>query len=108
MSIAVRIIDEFLQDIEYGFISYLHLTITLWEVGAREVMMDVEGGAQFFHVQIFKVSSMVYENGGWDTKVTNDMVKDELRDLNSHSYNKYFNPLSKVVYRCDDPFVTFR
>ena len=52
---------------------------------------------------------MVCKNGGWDAKAANDMIEDELRDLNSYSYNKrdYFNPLSKVVYGYDDPFVTF-
>ena len=72
--------------------------------------MDVEGGAQFFHIEIFKISSMVCENGGWDAKATNDMVDDELRDLNSLSYNKrdYFDPLSEIICGCNDPFVTFR
>ena len=52
---------------------------------------------------------MVYENGGWDAKVTNDTVEDELKDLNSHSRNKRdcFNPLSEIIYGYDDPFVTF-
>ena len=48
--IVARIIDNFLKDFEEGFISCLYLTVTLWEVGAREVVMDVEGGAQLFHV----------------------------------------------------------
>ena len=71
--------------------------------------MDVKGGAQFFHVKILKFSSMVCENGGWNPKVENDMVEDELRDLNSHSYNKGygFDPLSKLVSSYNDPFVTF-
>ena len=68
--------------------------------------MDVKEGAQFFHVYIFKISSMVGENGRWDTEVANDMVKDELRDLNS--LRDYFNPLSEIIYACDNPFVTFR
>ena len=42
--IMAEIIDNFLEDFEEGFISCLHLTITLWEVGYREVVMDVEGG----------------------------------------------------------------
>ena len=53
---------------------------------------------------------MVYENAGWNAKAENDMVKDEIRDLNSNGYNKGydFNPLSKVVYGYYDSFVTFR
>ena len=43
--IVVRIIDNFLKDFEEGFISCLSLTITLWEIWAREVVMDAEGGA---------------------------------------------------------------
>ena len=42
--IMVEIIDNFLKDFEEGFISCLYLTITLWEVGAREIMMDEKGG----------------------------------------------------------------
>ena len=53
---------------------------------------------------------MVCKNGGWDTEVIDDMVEDELRDLNSRSYNKRdcFNPLSEVIDGCDDPSMTFR
>ena len=40
-----RIIDNFLEDFEEGFISCLRLTVTLWEIWAREVVMDAEGGA---------------------------------------------------------------
>ena len=42
-------------------------------------------------------------------QVENDMVEDKHRDLNSRGYNKghYFDPLSKVVYGYDDPFVSF-
>ena len=110
MPITAGIINKFLEDFKEGFISCLCLTITLWEIGAGEVVMDVEGGPQFFHVYIFKISSMVYENGGWDAKATNDMVEDELRNLNSLTCNKrdYFNPLSEIIYGCNDPFVTFK
>ena len=52
---------------------------------------------------------MFCENGGWNVEAANDMVEDELRDLNSHSYNKRdcFNLVSKVVYGYCDPFVNF-
>ena len=71
--------------------------------------MDMEGSTQFFHIQIFKVFSMVYKDGSWDVEAKDYMVEDKFRDLNSHSYNKgyYFNPLSKIVYGYDDPFVNF-
>ena len=106
----VEIIDNFLEDFEEGFISCLRLTVTLWEIWAREPVIDAEGGEKFFHVDIFKVPFVIYENGGWDTKVTNDMVEDEFRDLNSLSCNKRdcFNPLSEIICGCNDPFVTFR
>ena len=48
--ITAEIIDNFLEDFKEGFFSFLYLTITLWEVGATEVVTNVEGYAQFFHV----------------------------------------------------------
>ena len=80
-----KIIDNFLQDFEEGFISCLRLTVTLWEIWARKVVMDAEGSTQFFHVDIFKVTSVVGEDGGWDAEMENDVVQDELGDLNSCS-----------------------
>ena len=68
-----------------GFISCLCLAITLWEIWARKLVMDVEGSTQFFHVEIFKVTSMVSEDGRWDAKVANNVIQYELGDLNSCS-----------------------
>ena len=47
--------------------------------------MDAEGSTQFFHVEIFKVTSVVGEDGGWDAEAANNVVQDELGDLNSCS-----------------------
>ena len=85
MPITAGIIDNFLEDFEEGFISCLCLAVTLWEIWARKVVMDVEGSTQFFHVEIFKVTSVVGEDGGWDAEAANNVVQDELGDLNSCS-----------------------
>ena len=109
MPIAVRVIDNFLYDFEEGFVSRLRLTITLWEVWDGKVMMDVEGSTQLFNVQIFKISSMVYEDGSWDVKAVNNVIEDEFGDLKSHGYDKgdYFNPLSKIFCGYYDPLMSF-
>ena len=39
----------------------------------------------FFQVEIYKVTSVVGENGGWDAEAANYVVQDELGDLNSCS-----------------------
>ena len=44
-----------------------------------------EGSIQFFQVEIFKVTFVVDEDGGWDAKAANNVVQDELGDLNSYS-----------------------
>ena len=50
MPIMAEVIDNFLEDSEQGFISCLHLTVTLWEILARKVVMDVKGSAQFLYI----------------------------------------------------------
>ena len=85
MPITTEVIDNFLEDFEEGFISCLYLTITLWEIWARKVVMDAEGSTQFFQVEIFKITSVVGENGGWDAEAANNMIQYELGDLNSCS-----------------------
>ena len=68
------------------------------------MVMDVEGHAQFFHVQILKVASMVCKDGRWDVEVTDNVTKHKFGDLHSNSCDKggYFKPLSKIVSGYDD------
>lgn len=47
--------------------------------------MDAKASAQFLHVEVFKISIIIYEYGRWDAEVANNVVKDELGDLNSSS-----------------------
>ena len=71
--------------------------------------MDVRRGVQLFHIEVFKVTSMVCGEGGQYVKATDKMVKDELGDMNSSGVDKkdYFNPLFKVVCGGEDPFMAF-
>ncbi len=63
-----RVIDNFLEDFEEGFISCLSLTITLWEIQARKVVMYVEGSAQFLHF-------LGFQNYLWSIKMVVGMPK---------------------------------
>lgn len=71
--------------------------------------MNLEGGAQLFHIEVLKVTSMVCEDSSQYTEVTYNMIHDEFRELKSHDIGKgdYLNPLGEVIYGCDDPFVSF-
>ena len=73
------------------------------------MVMDMKGSAQFFHIEVFKVTSMVTENGKWDSEVTYDMIEDKLGHLKSYGSDKgdYFYPLSEIIYGGDYPLVSF-
>ena len=105
--IIVGVIDKIFEDFEQGFISCLHLIVTLWEIWARKVVMDVKGSAQFLHIYVYKISSMVCENGSWDAKAIYDMIQDKFGNLNARGSNKEncFNPLSEVISGVDYPLV---
>ena len=69
----------------------------------------MEGGAQLFHIEVFKVTSMVFKNGSWDTEVTYNVIEDEFGNLNSYGGDKwdYIHPLGEIICSHDDQFVSF-
>lgn len=103
------VIQNFFEDFKEGFVSFLSLVVTLWEIWAREIVMNVEGGAKLFHIEVFKVTSMVYKDGGRYVKVANNVIKYELGVLHTNDIDKwgYLNPLGEVICGCDDLFVAF-
>ena len=73
------------------------------------MVMDMKGSAQFFHVEIFKITSMVSKNGSRDAEAAYDIIEDKLGHLNSYGSGKgdCFYPLSEIIGGGDYPLVSF-
>lgn len=50
--------------------------------------MNVEGGAQLVHIEVFKVTSMVCKNDNRDTEATYNVIENEFGNLNYYGYDK--------------------
>lgn len=108
MPIMTKIIDKLLGDFKDSFIGCLSLVISLREVWAREIVMDVDSSPYIIHMLFFKRCSMICEDGGRDVEVVDDMVEDELGYLNTFSEDEknHFNPLCEIFNGCYDIFVS--